>query len=306
MSINYSIAIPTYNAGDDWIDCLKSIQLQTISPRHILVIDSNSTDSTCQKAEEMGCILLHTNPQDFNHGRIRNLCIDYLSDSEFIVFLTQDAVLASEASVSFLLSTFLDPEIGMAYGRQLPRSTTKPIGAHARLFNYPASSEIRSIDDAKRLGIKTAFVSNSYAAYRKAAIEQIGGFPSNVILSEDTYVAGKMLLANWKISYVANSAVFHAHDYTYFSEFKRYFDTGVFHGRESWITHAFGRSENEGFKFIKSEFKYLMKYSPFLIPSAFFRTLIKYLGYKLGQHESLLPKRMKILFSMHKNFWRSS
>ena len=42
--------------------------------------------------------------------------------------------------------------------------------------------------------MKTAFNSNSFAAYRRKALKDVGGFPINTILSEDMYVTAKMLL----------------------------------------------------------------------------------------------------------------
>ena len=37
----YSIVIPTYNAGEKWIDCLKAIKEQVFQPVEVLIIDSN-------------------------------------------------------------------------------------------------------------------------------------------------------------------------------------------------------------------------------------------------------------------------
>jgi len=86
-------------------------------------------------------------------------------------------------------------------------------------------------------------------------------------------------------------------------EFSRYFDQGVFHSRESWIREAFGNAEGEGIKFVISELKYLLRSSPWSVPSAMFRTLCKYSGYKLGFHEQLLPLVIKTRMSMNKGFW---
>jgi rhamnosyltransferase len=300
---NFSLVIPTYNAGNAWSQCLESIHAQSIRPKQLLVIDSNSKDSTAQTAIDFGCTVIQTDPATFNHGRVRNFALEFLGDVEFVVFLTQDAILESKFSLNNLLNSFNDPLVGMAYGRQLPHLNSKPLGAHARLFNYPNISQIRSLSDSKRYGIKTTFVSNSFATYRLSALVGIGGFPPHVILSEDTYVAAKMLLSNLKIAYAADATAFHSHDYSYFQEFRRYFDTGVFHSREDWILDQFGRSESEGIRFVKSELKYLFRIAPHLIPTSIARTFIKYLGFKLGQNEQVLPIQLKRFLSMHKNYW---
>ena len=58
-----------------------------------------------------------------------------------------------------------------------PGRGANPIEAHARLFNYPPVSAIRSLEDAAAMGFKAIFFSNSFGAYRRTALEQVGGFP---------------------------------------------------------------------------------------------------------------------------------
>ena len=84
-------------------------------------------------------------------------------------------------------------------------------------------------DNRKRFGIKTVFVSNSFAAYRRRALMQVSGFPVDTVMNEDTYVAGKMLVSGWRIAYCADAQVFHSHDYSFLDDFKHYLDIGVFH-----------------------------------------------------------------------------
>ena len=202
-----------------------------------------------------------------------------------------------------LVAAFADPQVGVAYGRQLPADNATPIAAHARTFNYPPINSLKSSVDIQPLGIKTAFVSNSFAAYRRSALEDVGGFPDRCIVSEDTFVAAKMILAGWKVAYCADAQVYHSHNYTWRQEFQRYFDIGVFHAREPWVRREFGGAEGEGVRFLKSELKYLLREAPHLIPSALVRTVIKYLGFRAGLAERYLPVKLKSRLSMQKAFW---
>jgi rhamnosyltransferase len=185
----------------------------------------------------------------------------------------------------------------------LPRKSAGPIEAHARLFNYPPESLLKSSADIPSLGIKAAFISNSFAAYRCSALREVHGFPMNTIVSEDTYVAAMMIEAGWKIKYCADAAVYHSHNYTMTQEFQRYFDLGVFHSREPWIRGRFGHAEGEGRKFVLSKLTFLRKKNKWLIPSALLRTVIKYLGFRLGFCEAYLPIKLKVWLSMQKNYW---
>ncbi|MCO6740560.1 hypothetical protein KQH31_30745, partial [Streptomyces sp. CHA15] len=84
---------------------------------------------------------------------------------------------------------FAAPDIGVAYGRQLPHTDAGILGAQARRFNYPVESRIKRLSDAPQLKVKTCFSSNSFSAYRRAALTDAGGFPTDVIGSEDAYTA---------------------------------------------------------------------------------------------------------------------
>ncbi|AJQ26018.1 glycosyltransferase [Pelosinus fermentans] len=302
----YKIAliIPTRNSGQSFKDTLASVSKQTITLHYKVVIDTESEDCTIKDAKEHDFEIISIKKKEFNHGATRQSGVNLLNDVDIIIFMTQDAILADNESLENLLECFKDPKVGAAYGRQLPHLNAEPIDAHARLFNYSIASRVKSIDDAKKLGLKTAFISNSFAAYRKSALLSVGGFPSNTILSEDTYVAAKMLLDGWKVTYCAEAKVYHSHNYNYVQEFNRYFDIGVFHAREPWIRSSFGQAEGEGKRFVISEFNYLWStgYKSTIL-SAFFRTLLKYLGYKLGLNEKWMSTRIKKNLSMHKGFW---
>lgn len=217
--------------------------------------------------------------------------------------LTQDAIPANADAFLKIVEPFEEISVGMAYGRQLPRPRASAIERHARLHNYPDRSEARSLADKERLGAKTAFCSNSFAAYRVSSLEAVGNFPKGVIFAEDQIVAGKMLLAGMKIAYAADAQVIHSHAYTIAEEFKRYFDIGAFHAHNQWLIEQFGQPEGEGWKFFRSEIAYLLKNDPWLLASCLPRTVAKYAAYKLGVRESLLSNRQKRLLSMSRNFW---
>ena len=296
------ICVPTLNAGDGFIESLRQLTVGTIVPR-VLVVDSSSDDNTADLARGAGFEVVSIARSEFNHGRTRQFAAELLADCEIVAFLTQDALIDSADSLDNLMNAFGDGEVGAAYGRQLPHVDAGVFGAHARLFNYPEQSEVRAIADIPLRGIKVAFLSNSFAAYRRDALMTVGGFPANVILSEDMVVGARMLLAGWKIAYCANATVRHSHDYTISQEFKRYFDIGVFHARESWILKTFGRPEGEGGRFVLSELRYLAKRAPWLVPESLIRTALKYLGYRLGRAEARLPLGIKRNLSMHRQYW---
>ena len=104
----------------------------------------------------------------------------------------------------------------------------------------------------------------------------------------------------------AEATVKHSHNYTPWEEFKRYFDTGVFHACEPWIRDQFGGAGGEGVRFISSELIYLLKHAPMWIPRFAVTSAFKILGYKFGQIYNKLPTKLVGLFSMHRNYWLSN
>jgi rhamnosyltransferase len=298
-----AIVIPTFNASRHWQDLQRGLEAQGVSKDQVLIVDSSSTDDTCQLVRDAGYRLESIPSASFRHGATRQMAAERCGDAEFLVYLTQDAVLAGPRSIEELLSAFTDPLVGAAYGRQLPRPNSNPIEFHARSFNYPAHSAVRDFASREHLGIRAAFFSNSFAAYRATAFKQVGGFPRNTIVSEEISVVVQMLMAGWRIAYQAEAMVIHSHSFNLRQEFARYFDIGVHHHRELQIMDHFGRAEGEGLAFAKSELKFLWSVSRAYIPLALLRNLNKWVGYQFGRHESMLPLSLKERISAQPNFW---
>jgi rhamnosyltransferase len=304
MMFDFRVVIPTYNAGAHAIAQIEALRRQQgLQLEQVLVIDSSSTDGTAQRFKEYGC-RVHVIPQeDFDHGGTRRWAVQE-ADAPIVVFLTQDAIPDDDDALSRLVHAFADPAVGLAYGRQLPRPQASAIERHARLFNYPAQSATRRLEDRRVLGVKTVFCSDSFAAYRMQALDQVGSFPEHVFFAEDQIVAGRMALHGWAIAYVGDAAVVHSHAYSALDDFRRYFDVGVFHASSPWLLEAFGAAEGEGLRFVKSEVAYLLHHQPAAIPLAALRTLFKYGGYRLGRLHRRLPLRLKAHLSMAGYYWR--
>lgn len=298
------VIVPTLNAARDWPQFEPMLRAQGIAPSQVLIVDSSSNDNTAELARASGFRVETIARRDFNHGGTRQWAAQFFPEAEVLVYLTQDAILASDNAVRSLLSAFEDPQVGAAYGRQLPRRGAGPIEAHGRLFNYPEVSQLRTLDDRRQFGFKTIFISNSFAAYRRRALDEAGGFPTETIFGEDTITVAHMLLRGWKVAYRADACVYHSHDYTAVQEFKRYFDIGVLHSRDAWLKKEFGEAGGEGKKFVLSEMKYLLRHNPLLMPSAVLRTAAKFGGYRLGSKEATLKPALKKKLSMHHGFWK--
>lgn len=302
MPMRVACIIPTYNGKAELARLLDSLELQT-AQFDTIIVDSSSKDGTQELAKARIGKVTVIPSIEFNHGGTRQCMVNENPGYDVYVFLTQDAFLADPEAVAHIVKPFSDEGVGAVCGRQLPHLDATPLAQHARHFNYPAGLQVKTLADVPRLGIKAAFMSNSFAAYREEALKAIGGFPAHVIFAEDMYAAAKMLLAGWKIAYAGNAQCHHSHNYTLAEEFERYFDMGVFHAREPWIREKFGGAGGEGVRYVKSELKYLSVRYLRLWPGAILRNALKLLAYKLGQQEAKLPIRLKRKLGMYKRYW---
>ena len=298
-----ALIVPVRNGGPAWRRAAAAIGRQTLRPERVLVVDSQSSDGSERVAQACGFELTSIDARDFDHGGTRQMAAELCGDAQLLVYLTQDAELAEPWALERLVRAFDDPEVAVAYGRQLPRREAGPIEAHARLFNYPQHSQRRTLDDARALGLKAAFTSDSFCAYRADELRRLGGFPSRLIVSEDMFVAAKALQAGRAVAYVAEARVYHSHAYTLAQEFRRYFDIGVLHREQSWLLEQFGRPEGEGLRFLRSECSYLGRHAPWLLPQAALRTLVKYAGYRAGRAFERIPPAWRRHLSMQRQHW---
>jgi rhamnosyltransferase len=290
--LNIVLIVPTFNPKPRWHEWLDAYAAQTLKPVRAMVIDSYSTDDSVHLATEYGFEVITIKKEEFGHGKTRQYALSLMADADIVIYMTQDAILHEPCALEKLVAPFFkDASIGAVYGRQLPHIGADLLEAHARLFNYPAQSQIKSKADIPRLGIKTAFCSNSFAAYRVSTLQKIGGFPQHITFGEDMYVAAKMILADFKIMYAADALCRHSHHYSLKEEFKRAFEVGAFHAREAWLLEIFGKPEGEGGRYIVSEIKYVLNKNPVYLCYVFIKILAKLFGYKLGLLEHFFQMR---------------
>lgn len=299
-----AVIVLTRNAGRLWVDWITAIQQQTVQAGRYLVIDSQSEDRTVELAVAAGLEVQCIHPRDFNHGGTRQLAVEMCPDATLLVFLTQDAILKQPDSLATILRYFDDPQVAIAYGRHLPRADADLLECHARGFTYPSQVSIRDRNSFRSMGYRAAFASDVYAVYRAQALRSIGGFPQRIIVSEDSYVAARLLLAGWKAVYAADSTVEHSHHYSLKQIFRRYFDVGVFHASEQSLMRMVGLPDREAGAYVRSLIAYLARRKPWLLPLAGVQTLVKLLGFRLGQRYQTLPRELCRLISVQKAYWR--
>lgn len=281
-----AIVIPTCNAGREFVRLLAEIAQQSLPIAYKLVIDSSSTDGTVEAARKYGWQVRCIPRAEFSHGGTRQMAVELLpKDIEIVVFLTQDVRLPDRYSLEKLLGAFVDDreaQVAAAYGRQVPHEGASIYAAVDREFNYPAVSRTKSMADSRELGIKTTFLSDSFAAYRVQDLLKIGGFPK-INICEDMYVAGRLLLAGKRIAYVAEAIARHSHEPKLKDMWCRYREMGRFQKENPWIGESFGRAGGEGRKLVRYQLGRVYQEKGIAgVMKILVFDIVKFTAYKLG------------------------
>ncbi len=302
------VIVPVYRPDDKLERLIEKLNGQTRKPDHVIFMqtmvggeEDARVKRLLEKADNVTIVPVDKN--DFDHGGTRNQGAA-LSQAEYMLFMTQDAVPEDDTLLASMYEAMQsDKQIATAYGRQLPDDKVGVIEHFTRQFNYPDISSVKEQKDLERLGIKTYFCSNVCAMYRKDVYEKLGGFVTQTIFNEDMIMASAVIGAGYKIAYVAEAKVVHAHKYTYRQQLTRNFDMAV---SQRQYRHIFEgvKSESEGIRLVKDTMKYLMKQGKwYLIPDLIFQSGFKYIGYKLGLKYEKLPMWLVKKLSMNKRYW---
>lgn len=300
--------IPVYRPDEKLERLIQKINSQTVPPAHIFFMQTLTGTAEDQRVREIleraeHGVVTTLEKKEFDHGGTRNQGAA-LSQAEYMLFMTQDAVPVDNMLIEKLLEAMeADEKTATAYGRQLPDDKVGVIEHYTRKFNYPPESSTKTKEDLPELGIKTYFCSNVCAMYRRKVYEQMGGFVLHTIFNEDMIMASKVIQAGYQIAYAAEAQVVHAHKYTYREQFRRNFDLAVSQRQYHEIFDGI-RSESEGIRLVKKTMKYLISRGKwYLIPDLVFQSGFKFLGYRFGKKYDRLPKGIRRRFSMNPSYW---
>lgn len=223
-----SIVLPTRNGGATLPSLLDAIGRQQVDFSYeIVAVDSGSTDGSVDLLRSRVSRLVSIEPDAFDHGLTRNLGIEY-AHGELIVLLAQDAVPVSERWLAALTGPLLaDAGLAGAFARQLPRPDASPVTCHY-LARYLASSQVSRTIGISRMEFdaltpterfERCTFDNVCSCIRRSVWARHPFRQSPI--GEDVEWAREVLIAGYRLAYVADAAVIHSHDRSATYEFLR-------------------------------------------------------------------------------------
>jgi rhamnosyltransferase len=302
--IQASILIPTKNGQKDFKECLEAIYRQKdVGPLEVIVVDSGSTDSTLDIAGCYPVRLERISPAAFHHARTRNFAAS-LAKGKFLVFLSQDAVPFSNTWLARLLNTFVDPNVGAAYGRQLAKEGAPAERQQVFGVLYGATRLVKRPGEESNLGYKHYHFSSVNAAIRRDVWEQTR-FPEDFKVFEDIGIAKRILDAGWSIVYEPQAAVYHSHEFSNRALFRRYFDIGVVYQRLGiWSSSSRRSLRHDGWQILRRKFKRMLHRNGTEAQGTteILTSVGKFIAIELGRRERFLPLGIKRRLSEHQLF----
>lgn len=274
-----SIIIPAKNGGERFERAVKSIFENSLSGGfEVIVIDSGSTDDTLHVVKEYPIRPYKIPSEEFSHGKVRNYGAR-LSGGEFLVFLSQDAIPTSKNWLSRLIDAFNDDDsIVGVYGRQISDGDNL-METFFLLNTYGERHEVRSLPSNSDMpSLKEIFFSNANSAIRKSVWHKIP-FNERLNMSEDQEWSKRALLAGYKIVYEPDAAVYHSHNYSILSIFRRNYESGFSLRGVVKVRPMFC----EALSYLKRELNYIIKtVGVSKVPYALIYELSRHTGFAVG------------------------
>ena len=230
--MDVSIIIPTKNAGDLLERTLTAIDRQeTQYSYEVICVDSGSKDNTIEIIKKHNCKLYEISASEFGHGKTRNFGASKGS-GEYIVFITQDAVPASDTWLeNFINAMKIDSEIVGGFGIHYPYEDCNLLDKRDLTLHFKGFGDDNTVyylEDKERYAREEgyrhllAYFSDNNSCLKRSVWEQ---YPyDDVDFAEDQIWARKMIEKGYKKVYCPFAPVYHSHNYKLSSYAGRYFD----------------------------------------------------------------------------------
>ncbi len=234
MKKTIDIICPLYNA-EKFIDKLhiSLLKQKLVKINEIKYILTESKDGTEKYLKKNQIKYKKICKKDFSHSLVREqAAMDSVAD--ILVFITQDIVIEDNKWLYNLTKDIVKNNCEAAFSRQISKYNN--IEKYTREKNYPEKSYVVSKKDLNTMGLKTFFFSDASSAIRTDIFKKLNGYDNKDLpISEDMYIAYKIIMNGYKIKYEADSIVYHSHNFKLKELYDRYKLTGKFFKQNSYL-----------------------------------------------------------------------
>jgi rhamnosyltransferase len=299
-----SVLLLTKNGVHDLERLLPALYDQKdVGSFEVIAVDSGSTDGTTELLQRYPLHLEQIPAEAFHHARTRNFAAG-LACGEILIFLSQDAIPASNHWLSEMISNFDDINVGAVYGRQIPKPGSFVERQETLDTVYGVHRIVKDPAHRNGLGYRFYLFSSANSAVRRSVWEATR-FPEELKVFEDLGIAKRILDRGWKIVYEPEAAVYHSHNHSTLGLFKRYFDLG-YTLKQLKIWDAPGARKSlwrDGCNMLQKKLRSSRDLGPKRPPGdGIQQDIAKSFGFFLGLNQACLPLALKRHLSAYRVF----
>ena len=303
--MNIEIVIPVFRPDGRLKMSIERLLRQSVMPDRILLevlyenpIDREIPEIYMDKRIEVR----YTPKEEYDRAGSRDAIIREL-DSDIVIFMVQTAMPQNRYLVEKLTEPFKEERTAVVYGRHMTDDECSPIECCVRQFNYPPKGMTKSLEDTRKLGIRTFFNSNVCAAYRRSAYLETEGFGKRMIAGEDMLAARRLLEKGWQAVYAPEAEVIYYRNDDLHGLWKRNFDIGVAHAEHPEMIEN-TKPGKEGVRLVRVTSALLRQnHMEEYLGEVLTRSIVRYLAYQLGRNYERLPERVVRKCSANKEYW---
>jgi GT2 family glycosyltransferase len=208
-----TVAIPTLAEDDTLADCLRSLESQTLKDFEVVVIDNSGVNRARAAGPRVRMI---ANSSNVGFGAAVNQAFR-ASEAPYLATLNDDAVAEPHWLELLLACAGANPQAGM-FASEVHLYQSGRLDSAGMLIAIDGSSKQRGHGEdpsAYAQARETLFPSGSAAMYRRAMLEEIGGFDESYFLyCEDTDLGLRARWAGWECLYVPGATVQHRYSHS--------------------------------------------------------------------------------------------
>ena len=215
-----AIIVLNWNGADDALNCVESLQQQTLRPE-IIIVDNNSSDDSVErfedhvKSQKKDAPILIKNSQNLGFaGGINNgLVYARKQGFEYIGVLNPDAIADKHWLKSLYTELTSHPSAGIATGLLLRRdgNTIDTSGDFYTTWGLPGprNRDEPTVNAPNQPG-EIFGATGGGALYRTAMLNDIGLFDEDFFMYyEDVDLSFRAQLAGWKVRYTPKAIAYH-------------------------------------------------------------------------------------------------
>jgi GT2 family glycosyltransferase len=214
--IRVTVAIPTLAADLNLVRCIRSLAAQTSRDFAVVVVDNSGRRLARQRLGAGANVEIIENGENRGFGAAINQVYSRLI-SPFLAILNDDAIAGPQWLEALLDMIESRPDAGMC-ASQVRLLETEQIDSAGMLICADGSSKQRGHSRPPEEYCRPEEVllpSGSAALYRRAMLDEIGGFDEDFFLyCEDTDLGLRARWAGWKCLYAPRAVVDHAYSST--------------------------------------------------------------------------------------------